>query len=169
VRFCTKADPGAAIIGPAPEPHGRPRDLADSVEPMTANKTQRSDDSVESFIASVEDDAKRADAEALVALMAQVTGEAPAMWGSSIVGFGQRHMVYDSGREVDWFHVGFSPRKQNLTLYIMDGFDEYEELLDRLGRHSTGKACLYLKRLEHVDLDVLEELITLSVEHVRGA
>ena len=76
-------------------------------------------------------------------------------------------MIYDSGREVDCFHVGFSPRSQSLTLYIMDGVDEYDRLLATLGKHSTGKACLYIKRLEHVDMDALEELVTRSVEHVR--
>ena len=135
---------------------------------MATNKTQRTNVSVEEFIAGVEDDAKRSDAEVLIELMERVTGEPPAMWGPSIVGFGFRQMVYESGREVDWFHVGFSPRKQNLTLYIMDGFDDYEDLLGRLGKHSTGRSCLYVKRLEQVDMEVLEELVAQSVEHVRG-
>ena len=135
---------------------------------MAQNKTQRTDASVAEFITTVDDDTKRSDSEILVELMERITGAEPAMWGPSIVGFGSRRMVYDSGRELDWFDVGFSPRKQNLTLYIMDGFDEYENLLANLGKHSTGKSCLYIKRLEQVDMDVLEELITHSVAHVRG-
>jgi hypothetical protein len=90
------------------------------------------------------------------------------MWGTSIVGFGRYRYRYASGREGEWFVVGFSPRKQNLTLYIMDGFGEYDRLLDRLGKHSTGKACLYLKRLDDADPEVLRALIAHSVEHVRS-
>jgi hypothetical protein len=88
------------------------------------------------------------------------------MWGDSIVGFGSYHYKYASGREGDWFVTGFSPRKQNLTLYIMSGFDEYERLLGKLGKHSTGKSCLYIKKIEDVDVDVLTELVKKSVEHM---
>jgi len=90
------------------------------------------------------------------------------MWGSSIIGFGQQHLVYDSGRELDWFDVGLSPRKQSLTLYITEGFDGYAELLGRLGKHSTGKSCLYIKRLSDVDQDVLEEIVTRSIARTRN-
>jgi len=136
---------------------------------MSTLKTSRNDNSVDDFIAGVADESRRRDAEAVRELMARVTGEQPAMWGDSIVGFGERRLRYDSGRELDWPLVGFSPRKQALTLYIMDGFAGYQELLGRLGKHSTGKACLYIKRLDQVDLDVLEDLVARSVRHVRSA
>ncbi len=136
---------------------------------MANLKTARSDDSVQAFLASVEDEGKRADCLALVELMKEITGEPPAMWGSSIVGFGQYHYRYASGREGDWFKVGFAPRKQNLTLYLMSGFGEYDSLLGRLGQHSTGKACLYVKRLEDVDRSVLEELVRRFVEFIDQA
>jgi len=90
----------------------------------------------------------------------------PEMWGDSIVGFGSYHYKYASGREGDWFITGFSPRKQNLTLYIMSGFDECDQLLNKLGKHSTGKSCLYIKKIEDVDIDVLKELVKKSVGHM---
>ena len=135
----------------------------------SGNKTTFSDSDVGEFVASIEDERKRTDAETVLALMQRVTGEKPKMWGASIVGFGSRDMVYDSGREVEWFYVGFSPRKQNLTLYIMDGFDNYDGLLSKLGKHATGKSCLYVKRLEQIDLGVLEELVAESVKAVSGS
>ena len=130
---------------------------------MAELKTSKNDRDVDAFLDSIEDDTRRVDAKAVCALMAESTGAEPAMWGDSIVGFGSRHLVYASGREVDWFTVGFSPRKQNLTLYIMDGFDGYESYLERLGKHSTGKSCLYIKRLSDVDERVLRDLVTASV------
>jgi hypothetical protein len=136
---------------------------------MAHNKTRKNDGDVEAFLSAVEDDRKRADAQQLKSLMASITDEPAAMWGGSIVGFGERHVVYKSGREVDMPEVGFSPRKQNITLYIMDGFDEYADLLERLGKHSTGKSCLYIKRIDDVEIDVLEELVRRSVAHVRGS
>jgi hypothetical protein len=114
---------------------------------------------VDAFLAAIPDERKRADSEAVCRLMAEETGETPAMWGASMVGFGAYHYRYESGREGDSMAVGFSPRKQSLTLYLMDGFAEYGELLDRLGKHSTGKACLYVKRLSDIDLDVLREMV----------
>lgn len=134
---------------------------------MTELKTQPTDSSITDFLDSVEDEQKRADAYAIMELMREVTGETPQMWGDSIVGFGSYHYVYESGREGDWFLVGFSPRKRNLTLYIMSGFDEYDGLLDRLGKHSTGKSCLYVKRLSDVEEDALRELVQKSVQHMR--
>ncbi len=101
-------------------------------------------------------------------MMERITGEPAKTWGDSIVGFGKRHLVYDSGRELESFYVGFSPRKHNLTVYVMDGFSDYEKLLGKLGKHSTGKSCLYIKRLDDVDTEVLEDLVTRSVEHVRS-
>lgn len=133
---------------------------------MAELKTKLSDASVEVFLDGIADEAKRRDSYAILAMMQEVTGVEGKMWGDSIVGFGSYHYKYASGREADWPLVGFSPRKQNLTLYIMSGFEQYDELLQRLGKHSTGKACLYVKRLADVDPAVLRELVKLSVEHM---
>lgn len=134
---------------------------------MAENKTRTTDKSVQAFIDSVEDERKREDCLALVQLMQDVTGEEPRMWGDTMVGFGSYHYKYASGREGDMFLAGFSPRKQNLTLYIMAGFDEYEALLSRLGKYKTGKACLYVKSLRDVDMDVLKDMVERSVQHMR--
>jgi hypothetical protein len=134
---------------------------------MAELKTKENDASVQAYIDAIGDDARRADCEAVMALMSEVTGEEPAMWGDSIVGFGSYHYRYESGREGDWMLTGFSSRKQNLTLYIMSGFSRFDELMDRLGKFKTGKSCLYLKRLEDIDREVLRELITESVGYLR--
>ena len=134
---------------------------------MAELKTKRNKGNVETFLNRVPDEKKRQDSFTILELMKQVTGEEPEMWGDSIVGFGSYHYKYASGREADWFLTGFSPRKQNLTLYIMAGFDEYEQLLNKLGKHSTGKSCLYVKKLENVNMDVLKELVKQSVEHMK--
>ena len=133
---------------------------------MADVKTKKNEASVEDFLAAIEPERKRADSRAVVELMKKVTGDEPAMWGTSIVGCGSHHYKYDSGREGDWMKVGFAPRKQNLTLYIMSGFSRFDELMAKLGKHSTGKSCLYIKKLEDVDLEVLEELMRESVAHV---
>jgi hypothetical protein len=130
-------------------------------------KTTETAASVDRFLDSVEDANRRADCRAVVAMMEEVTGEPPKMWGPSIVGFGRYHYRYESGREGDWFLTGVSPRKQNLTLYVMAGFDEYEELLARLGKHKTGRSCLYVKRLADLDPEVLRRLVALSVDEMR--
>jgi len=135
---------------------------------MAELKTQRNDASVEAFLNGIADERKRQDAFAVLHLMQEVTGEAPTMWGASIVGFGSYHYKYASGREADWMLVGFSPRKQNLTLYIMAGFAQYDELLTRLGKHSTGSSCLYIKKLQDIDLTVLRELVSQSVAHMKA-
>ncbi len=131
-----------------------------------ANKTARNDASVDDFIAGL-DEGRREDCAAIREMMTAATGDDGAMWGDSIVGFGEYHYVYDSGREGDWFAVGFSPRKQNLTLYLMDGAEKETELLADLGKHTTGKACLYIKRLSDIDTDVLQALIERSVAGIR--
>jgi hypothetical protein len=131
---------------------------------MAELKTQKGEGDVDAFIAAIEDERKREDSRALVAMMERVTGEKPAMWGPSIVGFGDLHYKYESGREGDWFRVGFSPRKQNLTLYITDYVKEDDPLLNKLGKFTTGKACIYVKRLEDVDSDVLEQLVKRSYD-----
>ncbi len=134
---------------------------------MAELKTTPNEGDVMAFLDAVDDEKKRQDALAILALMKEVTGEPPKMWGSGIVGFGNYHYKYDSGREGDWFVTGFSPRKQNLTLYIMAGFSRYEELMARLGRFKTGKSCLYIKRLEDVDRSVLKELVEESCRYMK--
>jgi hypothetical protein len=129
-------------------------------------KTQKNDASVEEFLNGVADERKRNDSFVILDLMRDVTGDEPAMWGSSIIGFGSYRYKYPSGREGEWFLVGFSPRKQNLTLYIMSGFDNYDMLLSELGKYKTGKSCLYINKLDDVDLATLRELIQQSVAHM---
>lgn len=131
------------------------------------NKTTKSTASVSAFLASIEDDQKRKDAKRVGAMMKRATGLAPKMWGASIVGYGETTLTYESGRVVDWFYVGYSPRKQKLTLYIMDGFSGHAELMKRLGKHKTGKSCLYIKQLTDVDEEVLETLIEESVAFMK--
>lgn len=135
---------------------------------MAQNKTAPTDGSVQAFLQTV-DEKRRADCDALLALMQDVTGEPPVMWGASMIGFGSYHYTYASGREGDSFVVGFAPRKQNLVLYIMAGFEQYDALLARLGKHTTGKACLYIKRLADVDQAVLRELVSQSVAYMRAS
>ena len=132
---------------------------------MATPKTEPHDADVDAFIAAIDDPRKREDSEAICALMAEETGEAPQIWGASIVGFGSFHYAYASGREGDSMAVGFAPRKANLTLYLMDGFSGYGDLLAGLGKHSTGKSCLYVKRLGDVDVDVLREMVRRSYRH----
>jgi hypothetical protein len=134
---------------------------------MAENKTQATAGSVSAFIGAVSDPQRRADCKAVAKLMQKVTGEKPKLWGTSIVGFGSYHYVYDSGREGDAPLAGFSPRAQALTLYVMAGFAGADDLLARLGKFKTGTACLYLKRLADVDQEVLEQLIARSVAHLR--
>jgi hypothetical protein len=135
---------------------------------MAELKTRPTGQDVVAFLKAVPDEKKRRDCFTLLDLMRETAQAEPAMWGDSIVGFGSYHYRYESGRQGDWFLTGFSPRKQNLTLYIMSGFDQYDDLLARLGRHTIGKSCLYIKRLEDIDLPVLEELVRLSVAHLAG-
>jgi Domain of unknown function (DU1801) len=130
---------------------------------MAELKTQANDGDVDAFLDRVPDPQRRADAVAVRKLMADVSGQPGRMWGDSIVGFGQQHLRYSSGRELDWFVVGFSPRKQSMTIYLTEGFEAHQALLDRLGPHSLGKSCLYVKRLDDVDIDVLRELVGASV------
>ena len=133
---------------------------------MAELKTHKNDDSVDDFIAGIEDDRKREDSKTLVGMMERVTGEEPHMWRPSIIGFGDQHYEYDTGREGDWFKIGFSPRKQNLTLYVTDYLAEDDPLLAKLGKYTTGKACLYIKRLEDVDAGVLEKLVKRAFDNV---
>ena len=130
-------------------------------------KTKPTKASVANFIDAVADPKKREDARAAAALMAEITGAPAQMWGTSIVGFGRYRYRYASGRKGEFFETGFSPRKQALTLYIMPGFSKYGELLEKLGRHRSGKSCLYIKRLADIDLEVLRALVTRSVQAIR--
>lgn len=128
----------------------------------TELKTQKNDGNVGKFLDSVDNEQRKKDAKAVTKIITEITGEKPVMWGSSIIGFGTYHYKYASGRENDWMRIGLSPRKQNLTLYIMDGFSDYSKLLGKLGKHKTGKACLYINKLEDVNMNVLEEMIKKS-------
>jgi hypothetical protein len=130
-------------------------------------KTRATDASVDGFLYSIPDAARRQDCLRLLEIMKRVTGAEPRLWGAGMVAFGSYHYRYESGREGDWFVTGFSPRKGDLTLYIMAGFDRYPELLERLGRFKTGKSCLYVRKLADVDEKVLVELIAASVDHMR--
>lgn len=131
------------------------------------NKTQPTEQSVESFLDSVEDEQKRVDSYTLLKLIGEITGDKPVMWGSSIVGFGTYHYKYASGREGEFMVTGFSPRKRNLTIYIMPGFDQYAQMLSRLGKYKTGRSCLYVNKLADIDVDVLRELIEADVKYMR--
>jgi hypothetical protein len=133
----------------------------------TELKTRQTKASVDGFLASIADERVRADCRVIAEMMEQATGEKPTMWGASIVGFGTYHYKYASGREADWMITAFSPRRQNITLYIMPGFAEYEGLMAKLGPHACGKACLYIKRLSDVHVPTLKKLVTRSVEHMR--
>lgn len=135
---------------------------------MAELKTQENDASVEDFLNRVPDENKRADSFKVLQWMQEESGEPPRMWGDSIVGFGRYRYRYASGRTGEWPLVGFSPRKQNLTLYIMSGFDQYEDLRARLGKHKVGKSCLYVNKLTDVDEAALRELIRHSVDHMRA-
>lgn len=134
---------------------------------MSDLKTRPNDASVEAFINAVDHPRRREDAHILLELLQRVTGEEPVMWGPSIVGYGSYHYRYASGQEGDWPITGFSPRRQNLSIYIMAGFGDYEDLVARLGKHKTGKSCLYVNKLADVDLDVLETLVRASVAEMK--
>ncbi len=134
---------------------------------MAELKTKINDKSVDDFLNSVPEEKKRKDSYTIKKIMEEITGEPAKMWGDSIVGFGSYHYKSKSGQEGDWMLTAFSPRKQSLTVYIMPGFERYEHLMDQLGKYKTGKSCLYIKKLEDVDMEVLKELVEVSVKHMR--
>jgi hypothetical protein len=139
---------------------------------MAETKTKASDKSVESFLAGIDDEQRRRDAQLLLDLMRKVTGEPPRMWGDSIVGFGQYHYKYASGHEGDTCLTGFSPRRNEFSIYLDGTYfpgleEERQKLLDRLGKHRMGKACLYVKRAGDIDLEVLEQLVGMGVDELR--
>jgi hypothetical protein len=126
------------------------------------NKTKSTEQSVEEFINQIADEQMRQDCQSVSALMQEISGETPQMWGT-IVGFGSYHYKYESGREGDFFKMGFAPRKGKLTLYFSRHLEDQPEILDRLGKHSIGKSCLYLKKLSDIDVEALKELMKVNL------
>lgn len=122
---------------------------------------------MQALLDAVPDKSRRRDCLALLEIMGEITGCEPKIWSAGIVGFGEYHYRYESGREGDWFLTGFSPRKNALTIYVVAGFERYGEIMARLGKYTTGKSCLYVKKLAHVDADTLTELIATSVQQVK--
>ncbi len=135
---------------------------------MAELKTQKNEASVEDFLNAIPDETRRQDCFTVLELMKKATKAEPKMWGGSIVGLGDFHYTYATGREGDWFQMGLSPRKQNLTLYLMSGLEAHRELLAKLGKHKTGKGCLYLNNLADVDVKVLKEIIVQTVKTLKA-
>jgi hypothetical protein len=133
---------------------------------MAQNKTQPTDESVTAFLNAVEDEQKRADSFEILDMMRELSGEEPKMWGPAIIGFGTYHYKYDSGREGDFLRIGFSPRKKNISLYLISGANKNPDLLEKLGKHKTGKSCLYINKLADVDQSVLRNLIDNSLSEM---
>ncbi len=131
-------------------------------------KTTQTTRSPSDFLASIEHPQRRADAEILLTLFNRVTGLTPKVWGDSIVGYGRYHYQYASGREGEFFMTGFSPRKTSSTIYIMPGYQDLSAMLGRLGKHKTGKSCLYINKLSDINLDVLEEVILYGLDYMRN-
>ncbi len=136
--------------------------------PQAQNKTQANDASVEKFIKTVTDKQKQADCRTIIDLLQTATKAPPKMWGAAIVGFGETHLKYDSGREMDWMLIGFSPRKANLTLYIPGGLDQQADLLGKLGKYTTGKGCLYINKLTDVELPTLKKIVQGSLKSAKA-
>jgi len=134
---------------------------------MTELKTKMNDSNIVEFLNGIANEDRKKDCFKLLEIMKQCTDETPKMWGKSIVGFGSYHYKYDSGREGDWFLTGFSPRKQNLTIYITAGFKEYDEIMKKLGKYKTGSSCLYVKKLSDIDIDELKILVEKSVAFMK--
>ena len=134
---------------------------------MSELRTKQNDADVEAFLGAVGNDRRREDSFTVLELMKRITGEEPRMWGTAIVGFGSYRYRYASGRTGEWPRIGFSPRKQSLTVYVMPGFSRYDELLSRLGKHRTGKSCLYINKLADIDMGVLEDLIGSALDAMR--
>ena len=135
---------------------------------MAEAKTQPTNQSVKEFLNQIQEPERRADCFEIVKIMEKITGEKPTMWGPSIVGFGSYHYKYASGREGDWPEMGFSPRKKDLTLYIMMGFEKHADLMEKLGKHSTSKSCLYIKRLSDVHIPTLKKLMKIGLKDLKA-
>ena len=131
---------------------------------MAELKTKKTEQSVDKFLSSVKDKDRKKDCEAIVAMMKKASKAEPKMWGSSIIGFGHRVLKYDSGRELDWFVMGFSPRKANFALYLAGGVEAQKKILEKLGKHKTGKGCLYINSLEEVSVPVLKDILETSAK-----
>lgn len=131
-------------------------------------KTKVNDASVVDFLKTIEDERKQEESFQLLDFFSKITGEEPKMWGASIIGFGSYHYKYASGQEGDWMKLGFSPRKQKFSIYIMSGFDPLEEQLSALGKYKTGKGCLYVNKLADIDMNILESLVLESLNHLRA-
>ena len=134
---------------------------------MSDQKTKPNNQSVEEFINAIENETKRDDSWTLIEIMQELTEEEPKMWGDSIIGFGTYHYVYESGRKGDWMLAGFSPRKQNISIYITGGFEDQQENLHKIGKAKNSVGCLYVKKLSDIDLEVLKEMIQQSVKTVK--
>jgi hypothetical protein len=134
---------------------------------MSENKTKPTTTAVHAFLDTIENETRRSDGYLLLDLFKKITGQAPVMWGTSLVGFGSYHYKYDTGREGDMLMAGFSPRKSNLAIYNT-GFIRYPEIMARLGKHKTGKSCLYINKLADVKIDVLRELLATAYEHMKN-
>ena len=131
---------------------------------MAEPKTRKTEKSAADFFAALKDEQIREDCTTITSIMQAATGEKPVMWGSSIVGFGHHRSIYASGKESNWMLIAFSPRKQNIVLYLMIGYNRQEHLLDKLGKHTTGKGCLYIKRLSDIHLPTLKKLVAAAVK-----
>jgi hypothetical protein len=138
------------------------------VEYMAELKTRQNELSVENYIIKISDKQRQADCRTIMAIMQKITGDEPKMWGDSIIGFGNTHLKYESGREVDWFKTGFSNRKDSITLYSMYGFISQPELMKKLGKVKTGKGCLYIKKISDIDLNILEKLLVNYLQKMSG-
>jgi hypothetical protein len=136
---------------------------------MAELKTHRTSASVDEFIDAIPHESVRQDCRTLTDLLRRVTGAEPEMWGDSIVGFGDYHYKYASGRENDWFYLGFAPRKRDLALYVVADMDRFDHLLQQLGKHRTSKYCLYVKRLSDIELDVLEQIAAASLQYLKDS
>ena len=134
---------------------------------MAEQKTKPTTQSVKEFLNQIPEPERRADCFEIVKIMEKITGEKPTMWGPSIVGFGSYRYKYASGREGDWPMTGFSPRKKDLTLYIMMGFEKHADLMEKLGKHSHSKSCLYIKRLSDVHIPTLKKLIKIGLKELK--
>ena len=135
---------------------------------MAEPKTKPTNESVKDFLNAISDEARRADCFAVAKMMEEISGEKPKMWGPSIVGFGSYHYKYASGREGDWPMMGFSPRKKDLTLYIMMGFEKHADLMEKLGKHTNSKSCLYIKRLSDVHIPTLKKLMKIGLKDLKA-
>ena len=133
---------------------------------MSDLKTKQNEKSVDGFINKIEDPKKQEASKRILEILKDISRKKANMWGDSIIGFGKYHYKYATGREGDWMRIGFSPRKQYLTLYIIDGFDKHTKLLEKLGKYKPGKSCLYIKKLQDIDINILKELLEKSLQNM---